>query len=289
MDRRSLLKLFGSSAIAGACQSAKSGLAIENTHHELEIEGQFETGMDSVDDHIGRAGPGDVLAIAGHVISGKTSFALTIANHICRFHGKDVIYWGPHIDQDARLATAIQAFSQERVGTLHLRCMHSALGDLSSSPIELGLLIVDDFEFHLALHDSNWHSNGKLLEKKLGELKLFAAQNHCLVLPLMTIHRDDDYPRDPPLSAWPEISDLGLLGREIQKIGKIALLCRPGLCKSDYGVGWENCTSFTMPRQCLRVSDEGTMTLLIMNEDTGLFRDITEEEVQSCFGQYTDM
>jgi len=284
MDRRSLLKFFGSSALVGVMPSATSGLALENTHRVSEMEGQFKTGMDSVDDYIGRIGPGDVLAIAGHVLSGRTSFALTIANHFCRFHGKDVIYWGPHIDQDAMLATAIQTFSLERVGTLHLRCTHNALGDVSS--INLGLLIVDNFEKYLASHDSNWNMKPKLIEEKLGELQLFAAQNHCLVMPLLTIPRDDDFLRDPPFSVWPGIWDLGYLGWAIEKIAKTAVLWRPTHCSPYYGGSFEKCTAFTMPRQRLRLSNDGMMKLLLMNEETGLFLDISEEEALFCSCKY---
>ncbi len=284
MNRRDLIAMIGATASTKLAPLSGS-LLIENQHTRVDADMSFSTGIECLDEEIGRVGPGDVLTVAGHRLSGKTSFVLTIANHISGIHGKDVIYWGPHINLDPDLAGALRTLGGNREGKLRLRCTHEPLDRKRINGDRLGALIIDDFDEQASFHDIDWYKNEGLIIRKLEELVRFAEEMECLVVTVVTIDVEADWPREPPLPPWHDILDLGLMGREAQKVGKIAMLSRPRIYLPDCDFFLENNTSIGLPKQCCHPVDRGD-PIVILDNNTGMFRAMTRDESRRlCSGR----
>ena len=274
MHRRSFLQLIGATPAISLGFEFQPGIRNEIRHDRSETGELLGSGIEHLDDFMGPLRSDDVLTISGPAMSGKTSLALSIAHHVCKVHGRDAIYWGPHIHRDRYLKNALSQFSTN-VGTLHLRCMNEPLGDLASTK-NLGVLIIDEYSYQLSMDDKTWYQDASILSERYRDWKDLAERTQTLIV--IVVDLDSDYfPRLLPCEA-PRIDDLGLLGRSAQLVGKVVLISRPFLYEQDLReIGGERWADVRIERQCEHPHGGRFWIRLEMDKHTGLLRDMTPE------------
>jgi len=153
--------------------------------------------------------------------------------------------------------------------------MNEPLGDLASTK-NLGVLIIDEYSYQLSMDDKTWYQDASRLSERYRDWKDLAERTQTLVV--IVVDLDSDYfPRLLPCEA-PRIEDLGLLGRSAQLVGTVVLISRPALYdQSLQGTRQGRWADVEIPRQCERPHGGGYWTVIEMDANSGLLRDMTPE------------
>lgn len=276
MNRRSFLHALGLLPLEATHRSMTCG-SHRGDRAVSDSDAGLVTGIPELDAIAGPLNPGELLFIASPPCSGKTTLALTLARHICARYDRRVLYWGPHVQEDRRLAAACRTLSAVEPGSLRVHCMNEPLNLHAADPP--GLLIIDAIPEHPV-----WDGNRPFKESadEAGEvcttLRELSFRYRCPVVVVTELSGLAQGACHTP----PRLIDLGPLRKSAQRSGRVVLMHRPSLYEPRSTELWRRIAVLESPRQCADAAGQGRV-LIVHDFETGLFRSVTCEELQNLF------